>query len=67
MVAGQISRGKNFLAPKIPHPVEDPAELGGEIDFTWITSASAGDLWITGIQNVTDLDRFRMLHILGNP
>ena len=67
MVAGQISRGKNVVAPEMPHPVEDLAELGGETDFTWITSPSAGDLWITGIRNVTDLDRFRMLHILGNP
>lgn len=67
MVAGQISRGQNFVAAEIPESVEDPDELGGETDFTWITSASAGDLWITGVRNVTDLDRFRMLHILGNP
>jgi len=67
MVAGQISRGQYFVAPELPHPVEDPSEFGGETDFTWITSGSAGDLWITGIRNVTDSDRFRMLHILGNP
>ena len=67
MVAGQISRGQDFVAPELPQPVEEPAEFGDETDFTWITSASAGDLWITGIRNVTDLDRFRMLHILGNP
>jgi hypothetical protein len=67
MVAGQISRGQDFVAPELPQPVEEPAEFGDETDFTWITSASAGDLWITGIRNVTDSDRFRMLHILGNP
>ena len=67
MVAGQMSRGQNFVAPEIPQSVDDPAEFCGETDFTWITSPSAGDLWITCIRNVTDLDRFRMLHILGNP
>jgi hypothetical protein len=67
MVTGQISRGQFFVALEMPQPVEDHAELGGETDFTWITSASACDLWITGFRNVTDLDRFRMLHILGNP
>ena len=67
MVAGQMSRGQYFVAPEIPQSVEDLAEYGGETDFTWITSPSAGDLWITCIRNVTDLDRFRMLHIFGNP
>lgn len=67
MVAGQISRGQDFVASELPQPVEDPAEFGDETDFTWITFASAGDLWITVIRNVTDSDRFRMLHILENP
>lgn len=67
MIAGQISRGENFVMPEIPLPVDDSEEFGGETDFTWITSASVGDLWITGVRNVTDLDRFRMLHIFGNP
>jgi predicted Zn-dependent protease len=67
MVAGQISRGQNFVAPEIHLSVKVPDEFGSETDFTWITSPSAGDLWITGIRNVTDLDRFRMLHIFGNP
>ena len=67
MVAGQVSRGKNVVAPEMPHPVEYLAELGGETDFTWITSRLRHELWTTAIRNVTDLDRFRMLHILGNP
>jgi hypothetical protein len=67
MVTGQISRGENFVAPEILLPVDDSDEFGGETDFTWIISASVGDLWITGVRNVTDLDRFRMLHIFGNP
>lgn len=45
MVAGQMSRGQYFVAPEIPQSVEDLAEYGGETDFTWIASPSAGDLW----------------------
>ena len=67
MVAGQISRGQNFVAPEISQSVDDPAEFCGETDFTWITSRLRYELWITAIRNVTDLDRFRMLHIFGNP
>ena len=67
MVAGQISRGKNVVAPEMPHPVEDLAKLGGETDFTWISALLHLRLWITEIRNVTELDRFRMLHILRNP
>ena len=40
MVAGQISRGQNFVAADIPQSVEDPAELGSETDFTGGASQS---------------------------
>ena len=59
MVAGQISRGQNFVAPELPQPVEEPAEFGDETDFTWITLRFVPGLWISGDRNASIKGGFR--------